>query len=537
MYRLRSLTIAALICAITGCSLEDIPARGEKCPPDLTDGKQISFIVKQDNSRCQIDECTEYADSVTNGFCPPEIYSCYQNSEMDYYCMTTCPAGQVACDTKCIDPKSNEAYCGASGNCNAPKEGDNFKGVICKSDEICKEGKCIKAPCTTGEMCNDICTDLNIDPKNCGECGHQCEIGEFCESGKCKNSTTVCNDNYCSFQNTCINERDHCGPQCLDCTTTIANAAPDSTECRSSGECYVLRCADNYHIAKDNKSCIINSKEECGLPDSTKVENCLSNTFDIVDCVKGQCESKCGESSHEYEGKCEPDDEYNCGKHGNKCQYDNGEPACVQKTCQLKGCKPNYHEYNGTCELDSNDHCGHHDIHCSEAIEHGNGICENGKCKATTCDLDYHEYSGICEKDDDANCDGHGKACPKDATCKEKECLAVKCSESTNALRCLDTSMICRIPMDETNYRCISFVDSNNGCFRNDRKTPARCTYYLSEKRPGVTGNCIYDPAKADPVHSGWTPSGWTCECDSPTKSFELYCLDDKGNIDRYCCK
>ena len=535
MYKRWAWLIAICGCCLAGCSLDAVPDRGNKCPSDPSEQKGISYIIKNDGELCHSDDCPdEYADSFTVGFCPVDIPDCHQNAEKEYYCMIKCPLDQAACDNKCIDSLSNHEHCGAKGNCNEETIGLNYQGKTCKFDEKCQDGECIKTPCTTGKMCNDICTDINTSRENCGECGHQCEIGEFCENGKCQNSTAVCKDNECSYQNTCVIVPEHCGPNCQDCTS-IENTVSGGTNCRQSGECYVTHCADGYHIAQDERSCVINTKEECGLPTSSSVENCLKLPFDIVDCVAGKCDSKCGDTSHEYNNTCEPDDDTNCGDHNHNCNVSHGKGKCINKECQLESCETGYHKYNGECEPNTDEHCGEHDINCSSVIKNGTGSCKEAKCTATKCDNDYHLFSGTCEKDDNSHCGDHDKACPSGAICINKTCYAESCNAQTNALTCKDMKSTCRIPAKETGYRCVPFEEINSNCFVNDEGTKASCTYYLSEKRPGVTGKCIYDPSRADPLKKGWKPSGWTCECNSSTAIFELYCFIKTE--DKYCCK
>ena len=73
-----------------------------------------------------------------------------------------CPPGQVVCDGKCVDLRSDDINCGV---CH--KECDeSFK---------CKNGICV-INCDPGQTdCNGHCVDLKSDIKNCGTCGTICE--------------------------------------------------------------------------------------------------------------------------------------------------------------------------------------------------------------------------------------------------------------------------------------------------------------------------------------------------------------------------
>ena len=42
-------------------------------------------------------------------------------------------------------------------------------------------------PCFGGQQwCNGMCVEVELDPSNCGSCGHQCGPGEYCAGGICQ---------------------------------------------------------------------------------------------------------------------------------------------------------------------------------------------------------------------------------------------------------------------------------------------------------------------------------------------------------------
>ena len=46
--------------------------------------------------------------------------------------------------------------------------------------------------CYGGQLCCDgVCTEVNLDPSNCGSCGHQCGPGEICLGG-CQPAEPCC---------------------------------------------------------------------------------------------------------------------------------------------------------------------------------------------------------------------------------------------------------------------------------------------------------------------------------------------------------
>lgn len=45
---------------------------------------------------------------------------------------------------KCIDPMTDNAYCGAKGLCNSDDAGSqHFRGTVCNSNHKCVDGKCV----------------------------------------------------------------------------------------------------------------------------------------------------------------------------------------------------------------------------------------------------------------------------------------------------------------------------------------------------------------------------------------------------------
>lgn len=74
-------------------------------------------------------------------------------------------------------------------------------GESCPADALCVDGGCLSAACEAdagsgascalvpqrqvGVCCEETCTSLQSDPKNCGHCGGACEGGRDCIAGKC----------------------------------------------------------------------------------------------------------------------------------------------------------------------------------------------------------------------------------------------------------------------------------------------------------------------------------------------------------------
>lgn len=79
------------------------------------------------------------------------------------------------CSGFCVDLANDKKNCGACGK-------------TCLSDELCRNGTCVKEnpQCPHGQVaCATGCADLLTDDKNCGSCDLACQPSETCQKGKC----------------------------------------------------------------------------------------------------------------------------------------------------------------------------------------------------------------------------------------------------------------------------------------------------------------------------------------------------------------
>ncbi len=104
---------------------------------------------------------------------------------VDGACTLSCPAGEIACGGACVDPMSDRAYCGASGDC----AGANA-GAACADGEVCAAGTCDASCGSTLSLCGGACVDTNSDPMHCGNCTTTCPSGAHelsaCDAGTCR---------------------------------------------------------------------------------------------------------------------------------------------------------------------------------------------------------------------------------------------------------------------------------------------------------------------------------------------------------------
>lgn len=89
-----------------------------------------------------------------------------------------CPYGMIDCGTKCVDPLTDNDFCGVGSTC--------LGGAVCGVEEICDSGTCVLI-CPTGlSNCGGTCVDTNTDENYCGSCTISCSIAEMCISGNCE---------------------------------------------------------------------------------------------------------------------------------------------------------------------------------------------------------------------------------------------------------------------------------------------------------------------------------------------------------------
>ena len=118
--------------------------------------------------------CVDYA--IANYACG----SCGHKCDLGENCVggtCVCRPGDAVCNGNCVGVKYNQNNCGA---CNVP---------CALPTGLCAGGACV-ANCPNGTVqCNGGCippADFLTDPRNCGNCKHQCGAGQVCAAGQCQ---------------------------------------------------------------------------------------------------------------------------------------------------------------------------------------------------------------------------------------------------------------------------------------------------------------------------------------------------------------
>ncbi len=457
--------IASLLLFASGCTLDEVKDKGDLCPGDKSSGAQLSYIVTQDEEKCDAESCPEYAESFEIGVCPATLSACHVDPEKQYYCSTPCTKSMIACMGKCINPKENSKFCGARGECNDPDESsDDFIGNTCSNgkkcdngvctDEVCNgltcDGKCIN-PSTSAEFCGakGRCLDENSDSEdfigiNCGE-------HAICSNGECK-----CDDNYIRCDGKCVNflsNPNYCGAK-GECTSDD----PDDDNYRGEtcesgnvcdlGECKVQTCEGNERVCdtEEGRKCIntMTNIDHCGSCGHSCNENHPENQIAYA-CIDGTCSYLC---TKEYENCAKEEggiqcvskenmktDSLNCGECGKVCTEGT---RCVDGQCIESSCESNQCAINGKCE-NTDTACGPNCLNCSASGNAAQGTCNNGTCIVSKCQQGYHlkfDATGVvcsqntnteCGKQDsttvtDCTTGNYTGKCMNDGTCEEINC-------------------------------------------------------------------------------------------------------------------
>nr|HEX4313444.1 hypothetical protein [Kofleriaceae bacterium] len=103
--------------------------------------------------------------------------------------------------------------------------------AACGGDQVCHLDQCG----------NDVCTDLQSDPVNCGTCGSACASDQTCSAGACEQvgSGSGSGSDVCDAPDT------SCGPDaCVDLDTDAANCGACGSACATTATCMTGRCTN-----------------------------------------------------------------------------------------------------------------------------------------------------------------------------------------------------------------------------------------------------------------------------------------------------
>ena len=185
----------------------------------------------------------------------------------------------AACADGCADTSSDPRHCGGCAR-------------SCGVGQVCRQGACATPTCTSGAgcrltdggsawCCNGVCSELGIDPLNCGQCGARCPSGTCagncavgCDGGGCPAGTACGTDGF---------------RQRSACHTTSCSGLADRTTCSlrpgEVGECCAGTCIDYDSNPAHCGAC----GRACSASQLCVAGSCQTNTS----CATGPVNSSC----------------------------------------------------------------------------------------------------------------------------------------------------------------------------------------------------------------------------------------------------
>ena len=206
--RHKYLSVCLLACACVamwGCSLDEVfslDVSKNSCK-DVRSLEMYEFDMNGDvvmRKYCTAGEpCAkekDYRGALKYGICPDDMPIC-RVGVGGRFC-SVCRDDYIVCgkdsnnQVKCIDPMTDNAYCGAKGLCNSDDAGSqHFRGTVCNSNHKCVDGKCVleEGYCDS-EVKYPVCDGnkaVRCDDKTGKKLTEDCEKrGLVCDDGVCK---------------------------------------------------------------------------------------------------------------------------------------------------------------------------------------------------------------------------------------------------------------------------------------------------------------------------------------------------------------
>lgn len=340
-------------------------------------------------------------------------------------CALSCQAGLVNCGGTCIDPSTDERYCGASGDCAAENA-----GVACGARSACSSGSCV---CVEGlSACGSECVDPLTDERYCGAAGDcsgavSCGMGEVCSAGACTCAPGLVrcggscidpatHESYCGASGDCAGASAGtacgagelcetgacvCAPGLVRCGSECVDPDTDERYCGAAPGCSGgVACGDGEACASGSCACapgLVGCGGECIDPrfDGRYCGASGSCTGAAAgdSCAAGEvcngagvCVLSCPSTLTECASSCVDTDTApsHCGSCGNACPAPTGAwPVCVAGVCSF-ACQPGHADCNGDgsdgCEADlSTD-----GANCGACASVCAGMCSAGACLCST---------------------------------------------------------------------------------------------------------------------------------------------------------
>jgi hypothetical protein len=415
-------------------------------------------------------------------------------------CVLTCPAGQLACAGRCVDPSTDRSFCGATASCSGAAA-----GAICGGGQVCVAGGC-QLSCPAGQLaCGGKCVDPSSDRAYCG--ATTCTNGAICPAGE------VCSGGGCALS--CAAGLATCGASCVDpdvdplhCGATAActgGAVCASGQLCAGGTCTVACPAGEIACGA---SCVDpqTDRGHCGVgPGCTGGAVCAGGQV----CSGGLCVLSCPAGQLACAGKCvDPStDRAYCGATtcGNGTSCGAGQ-VCSGGSCALS-CSPGLAACGTKCVDPSIDpaHCGVTSDCAGGAVCGVGTACSGGVCQVG-CPSGQIACSGRCvDPLTDRNFCGAAASCTGGAVCPGGQvCVSGAC-----ALSCASGQLACGgkcvDPATDRNYCGATTCADGVACGSGQVCIAGACTTSCPTGLASCGGTCV-DPM-VDPNHCGVSPT------------------------------
>ncbi len=424
---------------------------GGSCVQNSCSGSETLCVVNGANTCKNISSSDANHCGACNYRCSEHaIQNATANKCSDGSCLYTCSTGYVNVGSgitsqtiTCIDPKTNNSYCGATGNASGAA-GSSQKGTSCTGGRVCVDGSCVQNSCTDNKtLCStssgNTCININgTDASNCGACNYKCSAhaiqnatSSTCSGGNCQ---YTCSTGYVNVGSgitaqtiTCIDPKtnsSYCGA--TGSANGAASAAQKGTACTGGKVCVGGSCVQNSCSGSTPNLCVVNGTNTCKNISSSDADHCGACNYKCsAHAIQNATSSTCSDGNCQY--TCSTgyvnvgtgitaqtitciDPRTNssyCGATGNatgaasyaqKGTTCTSGKVCVDGTCVQNSCSgttPNLCVVNGanTCKnISSSDanHCGACNYKCSDhAIQNAtSSTCSGGNCQYT-CSSGY----------------------------------------------------------------------------------------------------------------------------------------------------
>lgn len=201
-----------------------------------------------------------------------------------------------------------------SGSDGASGEASDATGATADGGESESESG---APCSE---CGEECVDLSSDPRNCGECGRDCDGDERCVSGECR---LECGGG-CGATAICVDDSCVCKPGLSGCDGACVDLDADAEHCGACG------------VACEGTTCI-NGQCQTGACDPAQT-SCAGACVDPESATEhcGACDNPCAQDELCVEGNCRDVSASACASC--PCEECDGDRCCAYESLPTALC-------------------------------------------------------------------------------------------------------------------------------------------------------------------------------------------------------